>query len=310
MGDVEIRLNCAHVSGRGVHRDVRHALLLVLMEAIRGQFVDLFRRHVGIAALNVALNAADGRHDTAGQRTWVTDSRRRCRDTLRRAAVELRALHSSRGLERCHHGWTVRRAIHRLHVEIRRMRALWRELLLVVELLLRRLRLRLLLLLSRLQHPLLLLKTISFPDDARVLGRRLHRDSWSCTSGRLNARLGHHFHCHCIRRHRTVDRDTSRHSLHRMMANLIDSSTRRQPSGDAVRRIPWHTRVGGIRRHTIRHANPLGVHDRLLTGHLTGALCYQACLQCFISYFPLEVGEVRPTRCWAIICWRYCSCLS
>lgn len=60
-----VGLYTADITCSGVHGNLRHALLLVLMQPVRSQFVDLLRGHIRICSLNLALDVADSRdHST------------------------------------------------------------------------------------------------------------------------------------------------------------------------------------------------------------------------------------------------------
>ena len=60
-----VGLHTADITSSGVHGNLGHALLLVLMQPIGSQFVDLLRRHIRIGSLDLTLDIADSRdHST------------------------------------------------------------------------------------------------------------------------------------------------------------------------------------------------------------------------------------------------------
>lgn len=165
-----IGLDTTNVACSSIHGNLRHALLLVLMQPVRSQFVYLFRRHVGIGSLDLTLDVADSWHHSAGERIRLSHSRRGSGNPLRTAIVKRRALHSATSLESRHHSRIVWCAIDIGHVEIWRVRTLGAKLLLIVKLRIRlRLRLLVRLLLSVLQYTLLLLKTIRLANDSCIV---------------------------------------------------------------------------------------------------------------------------------------------
>lgn len=133
----------------------------------------------------------------------------------------------------------------------------------------------LLLLLPGLQHPLLLLQTVGFPDNPRIVGRRLHGH---CRRPRprilLHPGMGHHLHRHLRCAHGPTGR--SRHPL-QLRAALIDANARRHPIGQSVghpiRGVAGKTGSSRGVRQSVRNPSRRSIHHRLLlVGQLTGTL--------------------------------------
>lgn len=281
MRHLVVGLDVAHAACCSINgRLLRHALLLVLVEAVRGQLVHLLSGQIWMRPLDLALEGADGRDDSARQRIGLTHARRRSGHALRCATMERWTLHASLGLHSSHHSRVIWAAIDTRHVDV------WRSLrskLLVVELLLllRLLRLALLvrkvllLLLSRLQKSLLLLQSIRFPDDPRIVRRCLHRHTRSCAYALLHLALWKHLHRHIVVDHLAINgRRSARHTLHGLTAILVDAKASLHTRSHAVRCAVRYSSIGRVGWHVVGSSS-LGIHHLLLlllVGHLASPL--------------------------------------
>lgn len=239
VGNLVVSLNgiCIDATCSSIHRcllgQTLLLLLLILVESIRGHLGHLLGGHIRVRALNLALEGADLRDNTARKRIGLAHTRRGGRDALRCTTVERRTLHSPLVLESSHHSRVIRSTINIRHVQVRRPLGCKLR---VVELLtlLRGVRL----LLPRLEKTLLLLQSIGFSNHARVIRGSLHWQAWSCPRCLLHLSLRHHLHGHSIR-HLAIGLCTIRHVLHWKRAGLIDTSTRRHAVGHSVRSSTW-----------------------------------------------------------------------